>query len=189
MKRKKSPFNRIVSLVVIGVGLIAVGAAAMALLTLRQPQAERESGASVVPAAVDYPAPALSLTDLDGNPRSLADYRGQVALVNLWATWCPPCVAELPALNSFYLDHAGQGFVVIGVNDGEEAGVVRDFVAGKGLTFPVWLDPSFLSENAFNTMNLPSSYVIDRDGRVCLRWVGGINLATLEKYVTPIIKE
>lgn len=189
MKKKKTSFENTVSFIVIGIGLIAFGVAVMTLLTLRQTQAERKIEASAVPAAVDYPAPGLVLSDLDGSPRSLEAYRGQVVLVNLWATWCPPCVAELPALDAFYQDHAQQGFIVIGVNDGEELGLVRDFVADKNLTFPIWLDPSYLAEGAFNTMNLPSSYVIDRDGRIRLQWVGGISLAALEKYVTPMIEQ
>lgn len=187
--KNQTPFQRTLAFIVIGIGLIALGVAAMTLLTLRQAQAERAESSSVVPAAADYPAPALTLNDLDGNPRSLADYRGQVVLVNLWATWCPPCVDELPTLNDFYRDYAGDGFLLVGVNDGEELSVVKDYVTRTGLDFPIWTDPTYLSESAFGTMNLPSSYVIDRQGRVRLQWIGAINRAMLEKYVVPIIEE
>lgn len=190
--KQQTSFQRTLAFIVIGVGLIAVGVAAMTLLTLRQSlwsQIGRESESSVVPAKADYPAPDLTLNDLDGNPRSLSDYVGQVALVNMWATWCPPCVEELPALNSFYNDYAMEGFVIIGIDDGEELGVVKDYVAQQGLTFPIWMDPSYLSESAFNTMNLPSSFLIDRQGQVRLQWVGAISRAMLEKYVVPIIEE
>jgi thiol-disulfide isomerase/thioredoxin len=112
-----------------------------------------------------------------------------VVLVNLWATWCPPCVEELPTLNVFYRDYAQGAFVIIGIDDGEELSVVKDYVAQNGLTFPIWTDPDYLSEGAFNTMSLPSSYVIDRQGRVRLQWVGAISRAMLEKYVLPIIDE
>jgi cytochrome c biogenesis protein CcmG, thiol:disulfide interchange protein DsbE len=187
--KNQTAFQRTLAFIVIGIGLIAFGVAAMTLLTLRQAQAERDEPSSVVPAAADYPAPTLTLNDLDGNPRSLADYRGQVMLVNLWATWCPPCVEELPTLNVFYSDYVKDGFIIIGIDDGEELSVVKDYVTRTGLTFPIWLDPSYLSESAFGTMNLPSSYVIDRQGQVRLQWVGAISRAMLEKYVVPIIEE
>lgn len=187
--KKQTPFQRTLGLIVIGVGLIALGVAAMTLITLRQAQAERADSASVIPAEADYPAPDLSLNDLDGNPHSLADYRGQVILVNLWATWCPPCVEELPTLNDFYRDYAAKGFLLVGINDGEELSVVKDYVTRTGLTFPIWLDPTYLTESAFGTMNLPSSYVIDRQGQVRLQWIGAISRAMLEKYVVPIIEE
>ena len=189
--KKQTPFQRAIAFIVIGVGLITVGVAAMTLLTLRQTQtqAERVTESSVIPAQADYPAPDLTLNDLDGNHRSLSDYVGQVVLVNMWATWCPPCVSELPTLNSFYNDYAMEGFVIIGIDDGEELSVVKDYVAQKGLIFPIWLDPTYLSESAFSTMNLPSSFVIDRQGQVRLQWVGAISRAMLEKYVLPIIEK
>ena len=187
--KNQTPFQRALAFIVIGIGLITVGVAAMTLLTLRQTQTDRAVETSVVPAQADSPAPNLTLNDLDGSPRSLSDYVGQVVLVNMWATWCPPCVAELPTLNSFYNDYAMEGFVIIGINDGEELSVVKDYVAQKGLIFPIWIDPTYLSESAFNTQNLPSSYVIDRQGQVRLQWVGAISRAMLEKYVLPIIEE
>ena len=167
-------------------GLILIGASA--LLTLRDVSPRREHPA--VPAKVDYPAPELSLTDIEGNPYSLADYRGQVVLVNLWATWCPPCKEEMPALETFYRRHVDQGFVIVAINDGDPAPDVVQFVDDYGLTFPVWLDPEYIAtEQAFKTLNLPSSFVIDRQGRIVLSWVGGINLKDLEKHLIPIIEE
>jgi cytochrome c biogenesis protein CcmG, thiol:disulfide interchange protein DsbE len=111
-------------------------------------------------------------------------------LVNLWATWCPPCKEEMPALESFYRKYKSDGFVIVAINDGDPAPDVLQFVEEYGLTFPVWLDPAYIAtEQAFKTLNLPTSYVIDRSGTIVLSWVGGINEKTLEDYVTPIIKE
>jgi len=186
----QTSFPRILAFIVIGIGLIAVGVAAMALLTLRHspwPQVERET--SAIPAKVDYAAPALTLNDLEGNPHSLDDYLGQVVLVNLWATWCPPCLEEMPVFESFYRDHSAGGFLIIAINDGDPLSDAQEFVENYGLTFPVWSDPQYLSEQTFETMNLPSSYVIDRQGRVRLRWVGAISRAMLDQYVVPIIEE
>jgi cytochrome c biogenesis protein CcmG, thiol:disulfide interchange protein DsbE len=187
--KEKSIYQRTLALVVIGMGLIAVGVAAMMLLTLRQSQAEGIFTSSVVPGEADYPAPDLTLEDLEGKAHSLSDYLGQVVLVNMWASWCPPCVAELPTLNKFHDNYAANGFVVIGINDGEEVQVVKDYVAETELIFPIWTDPTYRSESAFNTMNLPSSFLIDRNGQVRLQWVGAISREMLEKYVLPIIKE
>jgi thiol-disulfide isomerase/thioredoxin len=190
--KKQTPVQSAFAFIVIGIGLITVGVAAMALLTLRHSlwsQTESTVESSVVPVNADYAAPDLTLNDLDGKPRSLSDYVGKVVLVNMWATWCPPCVSELPTLNSFYKDYAMEGFVMIGIDDGEELSVVKDYVTQKGLIFPIWLDPTYLSESAFNTQNLPSSFLIDRQGQVRLQWVGAISRAMLEKYVLPIIEE
>jgi peroxiredoxin len=149
-----------------------------------------QSNPSTLPVKVNFPAPELTLLDTRGISRSLADYRGQVVLVNLWATWCPPCKEEMPALQSFYNNYRDQGFVVIAVNDGDPTADVLQFVKDYRLTFPVWLDPTYIAtERAFKTLNLPSSFVIDRTGTIQLQWVGGITRKTLEKYVSPLIVE
>jgi len=148
------------------------------------------NAALTVPVEVDYEAPALTLSNLDGEKYSLADYHGQVVLVNLWATWCPPCKAEMPTLEAYYQAHQTDGFVTIAINDGDPAEAVTTFVQEYALSFPVWLDPTYqATDHAFKTSNLPSSFVIDREGNVRLRWVGEIDRVALEKYVTPLILE
>jgi peroxiredoxin len=96
----------------------------------------------------------------------------------------------MPALESFYRKHKQDGFAIVAINDGDPEADVLQFVDEYGLTFPVWLDPTYIAtEQAFKTLSLPSSFVIDRNGTVVLRWVGGIDLKSLEKYVSPIIEE
>jgi peroxiredoxin len=169
----------------LGLGLLLVGASILYLMTFPLP-----SDPSTVPAQVNYPAPDLTLTDLAGESRSLDQYRGQVILVNLWATWCPPCKEEMPVLQAYHNKHNGQGFAIIAINDGDPTPDVAQFVQDYELTFPVWLDPTYIAtEQAFKTLNLPSSYVIDRNGVVRLMWVGEISRAMLETHVTPIIRE
>jgi len=149
-----------------------------------------QSGLSTVPVQVNFAAPELTLTDIQGVERSLADYRGQVVLVNLWATWCPPCKEEMPALQALYNKYVDDGFVIIAINDGDPTPDVLQFVKDYQLTFPVWLDPTYIAtEQAFKTLNLPSSFVIDRNGIVRLMWVGGISGKMLDKHVTPLITE
>jgi peroxiredoxin len=96
----------------------------------------------------------------------------------------------MPTLEAYYQAHQSDGFVTIAVNDGDPEDAVEAFVDDYGLSFPIWLDPTYkATDEAFKTRNLPSSFVIDREGNVRLRWVGEINRDALEKYVTPLILE
>jgi cytochrome c biogenesis protein CcmG, thiol:disulfide interchange protein DsbE len=182
---------RAFSLMMAGVGLILVGITAGVYLASRPADDPTQpTDFSAIPARVEYDAPALTLTDIKGLTNSLSNYRGQVVLVNLWATWCPPCKAEMPLLQDYYVRHRNEGFTVIAVEDGDPTADVVSFVGDYDLTFPVWLDPTYqATDHAFKTQNLPSSYVIDRTGKVRLVWYGAINSANLEKYVTSVIKE
>ncbi len=174
-----------------GTGLIVLGGAIGVYLLNRQAnEALRPTDFSAVPAAVRYAAPALALSDLSGASHQLSDYRGQVVLVNLWATWCPPCQAEMPLFQQYFERHRSEGFTVVAVEDGDPTADVRSFVAKFKLTFPIWLDPSHeATDHAFKTMNLPTSYIIDRAGQVRMTWLGAISEDNLEKYVTPLIQE
>ena len=187
MKKKTVPP---MGMIAVGVGIILIGIAALFMLP-KDDAAANAGGAndeySSIPMAVEYAAPDLALTNLAGEAESLADYEGQVVLVNMWATWCPPCKAELPVLQQYYEDHKAEGFVILGIDDGEPETVVSNFIKSSNLTYPIWLDENSESELAFNTYSLPSSYVIDRDGTVRLAWTGAISQAMLEKYVTPVI--
>ncbi len=148
------------------------------------------SGPSAIPVEVKtHPAPQLSLQGLDGKPVSLSDFHGQVVLLNNWATWCPPCKAEMPDLEAYYEAHQAEGFTVIAVNAGDPPAEVGAFAQQYGLTFPVWPDPNTETLRAFGIQGLPTSFIIDRDGMVRATWTGAITRATLEKYVTPYIEE
>ncbi len=189
--KRRSRKSNSPGLAVLGVGLILLGLAAW-MLWPRQETGEAvpaSSGSMTVPVAVNYDAPELTLSDVAGKQHSLAGYRGQVVLVNLWATWCPPCKAEMPTLNDYYEDHAEDGFMILAVNDGDPAGDVSSFAQTHDLSFPVLLDLNYVADQAFKTRSLPSSFVIDREGIVRLRWVGEIDRATLEEYVTPLIAQ
>ncbi len=183
--------RRVMALMLVGSGLMLVGLIAMYLVYVQKEQeALQPTDFSAIPAPVHYAAPSLQLSDLTGTKHSLADYRGKVVLVNLWATWCPPCQAEMPLLQKYYDKHRQDGFAVIGIEDGEPIGDVAAFVKQYALTFPIWLDPKHQATDvAFKTMNLPTSYVIDRDGQVKLAWYGAISEGNLEKYITPLIQE
>lgn len=173
-------------LLLLALGVLLLAVSTYLILRDMRPRSEF----STVPAQVNYSAPDLTLTDTQGNSRSLRDYRGQVVLVNLWATWCEPCKQEMPALQSFYKEHKDQGFMVIAINDGDPKADVLQFVKDYQLTFPIWLDPTYIAtEQAFKTLGLPSSFVIDRGGTIRLQWVGGISRRMLDQHVSPLITE
>jgi cytochrome c biogenesis protein CcmG, thiol:disulfide interchange protein DsbE len=173
----------------LGLGLILIAVAGFLAIPKAAEQVRASEGL-VVPVAVNYPAREVSLTDLDGNPVSFADYSGQVILYNAWATWCPPCKAEMPILQAYYEKHRDKGFVIIAIEDGLQGNVdVADFVADYRLTFPVWPDPGFKASKAYGVSGLPTSFIIDRQGMVRLTWSGEISMAALERYVTPLLSE
>jgi thiol-disulfide isomerase/thioredoxin len=186
-KNTNRRFNTFITLIAVGIFLL--GGGLIPLLANAQQKAVDSAAPTIPPTTLDYPGPQLALTDLQGKPVSISDYRGQVILVNNWATWCPPCRTEMPELQGYYTAHAAEGFVVIAIDSDDLADQVASFVKEYGLTFPVWLDPLSKAQVFFKNWDLPSSYVIDRDGIARLSWTGGINQPTLEQYVTPLLEE
>jgi len=177
-------YSHIIPLVFIGAGLIVLGV--VAAVTLLKP-GSLSTDLSVAPSTVNFPAPELTLNDLNGERVSISDYSSQIVLINNWATWCPPCRQEMPTLLKYYNKHIEDGFTLVGINAGDPPDDVARFVDEYGLTFPILLDPNKKSLINFRNANLPSSYVIDRDGKVILAWTGPISNAMLEKYVTPML--
>jgi peroxiredoxin len=187
---EQSPKSRTpVFLVILFAGILIIGSAVFPFLLNARNQALQGAGLNLPPATLAKTAPALSLTDLSGKPVSLADYKNKVILINNWATWCPPCIAEIPELQKYYAAHAQEGFVLIGIESGEPAKTVSDFVHKHGLTYPIWIDPTTSALEAFNNWDLPSSYLVDRDGLIRMEWTGQINQETLETYVTPLLEK
>ena len=130
--------------IVIGFGLILISVSASVVL-LDQQGSELTPSVSepdncVVPAPVEFPAPELKLIDTENNPVSITDHLGTVVLINAWATWCPPCKAEMPDLQEYFDLHADDGFVIIGVNIGEGLDRVLEFSEAFDISFPLWLD-------------------------------------------------
>jgi peroxiredoxin len=171
-----------------GLGLLLIG---IALLSSASPKSAGKEAdlSSVIPVEVNFESPELSLQNINGQTESLADYRDDVVLVNNWATWCPPCKAEMPTLAGYYNDHVSEGFTIIAIEAGDPLDSVLPFAQNLDLKFPVWLDPNGASLRAFGNGTLPNSYVIDRSGTVRYAWTGEISRAMLEKYVTPLLSE
>lgn len=119
------------------------------------------------------PAPDFTVAAPDGRPIRLAEYRGGVVLVNFWATWCPTCREEMPALERLHARFRADGLVVLAIAiDPDGASAVVPFVAEHGLTYPVGLDPKMTVSDRFGVRALPSSFLVDRRGRLVARAFG-----------------
>lgn len=115
------------------------------------------------------------LQDMDGKRHALEDYRGKVVLINFWATWCPPCVREMPSMERLYQALGDEPFVVLAVNQWENTDHVFAFMGQIDVfpSFPILFDPDSAVSEAFGVKGLPTSFLLDRDGRVVYRAVGG----------------
>ena len=111
-------------------------------------------------------APPLQLQDLRGETRSLGDYRGNVVLVNFWASWCGPCIQEIPSLRALYAKMAGARFEILAVNVKEGRFKVHKFSRLVEMPFPILLDPDGEAFAAWDAQVLPTSFLIDAEGRV-----------------------
>jgi len=141
--------------------------------------------APVTAAPLDY-----SLPDLDGKTHSLADYRGKWVIVNYWATWCPPCQAELPDLVQFYEDNKNKGVVVLGVNT-EDIGrdQLAQFVQTYLISYPILRSAPIDSSPLGPVPGLPTTYVVAPDGEPVARQVGPVTSEQLTKYIARKRKE
>lgn len=149
------------------------------------------------PTTNSYGAPALaqkggtvtdfSLGSLDGSQIALADYAGEVIIMNFWATWCPPCRAEMPGINRFYEAHQDEGLVVLAINAQEDAATVRPFIDQSGFSFPVLLDLQGRVADQYSTRSFPTTFIIDRDGVIQHVQTGEITERELENIVLPLL--
>jgi cytochrome c biogenesis protein CcmG, thiol:disulfide interchange protein DsbE len=130
-------------------------------------------GAAMGLGAGTDPAPDFTVETLEGDTVRLADLRGQVVLVNFWATWCPPCRIEMPGFQRVWEDYGDQGFVIVGlsVDQGVRSDVVR-WVENRGLTFPIAFAPGAVARSYGGASTLPTSILIDREGRIAHRVQG-----------------
>lgn len=126
-------------------------------------------------------APDFTLKTPQGESYSLSRLRGQAVLVNIWATWCPPCRAEMPAIQALYEEYRAQGLEVLGINSTVQDSPleIAPFIAEYGLTFPILLDETGEVTRAYGIRSLPSSFFIDRQGRIKMVVIGGPMSETL----------
>lgn len=135
-------------------------------------------------------APDFTLTNLDGEEVTLSDLQGKNVLLNFWATWCPPCEAEMPHLQKYYDTYAEKDNVeIIGVNvtyAKEKIERVKQFVEGYQLTFPILLEPTKEVADQYEVFTIPSTFMIDVEGNVQRQIIGPLDLDALQHYVAEL---
>ncbi len=194
------PFRLKLAIRALTVLLILCGAALL-VLSLRPARIERIPQAPAASAAgqnlgqftalpAPLPAPALAFTTRDGTQKQLADFKGKLVLVNLWATWCVPCVEEMPALDRLQAQ-LGDKLTILAISEDRQGEtVVAPFLAKIGIRhLAIFLDPKTAATNEFGAQGLPSSYLIARDGTIVGReegaaaWDDPAMIAKLMPYI------
>ncbi|VAW77324.1 Thioredoxin family protein [hydrothermal vent metagenome] len=138
-------------------------------------------------------APGFTLENLDEEKLSLHDFRGQVVMLNFWATWCPPCRREIPSMESIYQDLGKDGFVVLAINEFEEPDHVFAYTGQLSVdpTFPILFDRDSTVAQLYGVKGLPTTVLIDKQGKVVYRAVGGRDFdhAEVRKIVRSLMNQ
>ncbi len=137
-----------------------------------------------------FAAPNFTLTSTAGETFTLADWKGKVVLLNFWATWCPPCRAEMPAIDAAYRANKDAGFVVLAADQMESADVVNAFGAKYNLSFPLLLDADGSINRKYLIGALPTSFFVDRKGVLRDMMIGGsMSREFIEGKIKPLLAE
>ena len=126
---------------------------------------------------------SFSLMDLQGKRVNISDYAGHDVLINAWATWCPPCRAEMPLLESFYEAHRQEGFSLVAVNAGEAQPTVASFISQNGFSFPVLLDGNTNTLSRLGINSFPTSVLIGPDGTIKATHIGMFTTESLDAEI------
>ena len=213
--KRRQPFNPLPYIVLAGIILGIVLASNLALTptttaALPSPTPKGSYPAAIVTSTTDTPrvikitpaittsavaqtgkpAPDFRLKTLDGNEIKLSDLRGKTVLINLWASWCPPCRYEMPGIQAAYEKFKSKGLVVLGINFTAQDNLqdVRDFVTELKLTFPILLDESGdVSAGLYGMRGLPTSYFIDTQGILQRIQVGAMLPEKIEEFLLEIL--
>ena len=134
--------------------------------------------------------PDFTLLDTEGRPRHIREWDGKVVMINFWATWCPPCVREMPALLKLHETYKDKGFVVVGVAIDEKQNVI-DFIDPMGIEYPVLIGDQegiYITRDYGNRLGvLPYTVVIDRDGKIVYRHRNEISFSIAEQVILPLL--
>lgn len=135
------------------------------------------------------PAPPLELPTLDGDTVQLDSLRGNVVLLNFWASWCEPCTREMPRFQQWYEQHQSDGLVILGVNTlyQDQRAAVDEFLRMQPVTYPILIDEQGETSRQWLVRNLPYSYVIDRDGVVRFLKLGEVTEQELNEQILPLL--
>ena len=146
---------------------------------------------TVKPVAIGDLAPDFQLEDTKGNKVSLSDLRGKIVLVNFWATWCPPCIEEMPSMERLNEVIAGDDFVMLAINTEENGrSVVPAFLEKTPYTFPILYDDKGVVQKSYGVFKFPESFIIRKDGTVAEKIIGPLDWSSLKTitYLKGLIK-
>ncbi len=134
------------------------------------------------------PAPDFTVQTLDGKYVSLSDFRGKTVLLNFWATWCPPCRSEMPDMEKVYRERLDKDVVILAVDVQEAAVPVQAFVDRFGITFPILMDVSGDIAKLYGVQSLPTSYFIDKQGRITSFSLGALNESAISRRIDQALE-
>ena len=137
---------------------------------------------------LDRPAPQLHVVTFDGKPLALDALRGKVVVVNFWATWCPYCRHEMPAMEKFYRDYRAKGVEIVALSQDDDPAKVQEFLKQEAYHFPVAM-AGHAGSDFGGVDRLPTSFVIDKRGRIRNKVSGQVHYGRLEDLVVPLLKE
>jgi peroxiredoxin len=130
-------------------------------------------------------APDFELKTIDGETMRLSDLKGKVVFVNLWATWCPPCRAEMPEMVRYYNEHSSEKIEILAVNltDSDSEKEVKQFADDYKLNFPVLLDPEGKVGNMYKTVSIPTTFIVDKKGVIHEKHIGPMSYEMMDEFV------
>lgn len=177
---------------VAGILVLAVYAATLPLnggtgpTTSRQPGADGSPGGQRAPDFVNADG-SPALVALDGRPIRIADFTGRPLWIVFWATWCAPCQAEAAEINAVYHAHASDGLAVLAIDVQEPTAAVGQFVAERGLDYPIGLDATAATQALYGANGLPSHVFVGRDGVIQVRYAGQLTASLMESHVSALL--
>ena len=146
------------------------------------------AGGSEPTATVGKAAPDFELQNLDGQSISLSDLKGKPVLINFWATWCGPCVSEMPYLQEIHDEWSGKGLVVLAINIGDSSSEAEQFLQNHNLSLPVLLDTGKVVAQRYNIRGIPTTFFIDKDGIIQEKIIGAFpNKEAIENRLSKIM--
>lgn len=172
------------SWVFVTISLVIVAAVALYYKNVASTASPAGSGPAALAGTL---APSFPVSRLDGSSEELLHYRGKVVLINLWASWCPPCRAEMPDLQRLATRYRSKGLIVLGVDQGESARSASAFAHSLGITFPIVLDQEQRYGRVFSALGLPSTIIVRPNGIIALGIDGALTYSQMQEALAPLL--
>lgn len=113
------------------------------------------------------------IMNINGNTSKLSNYKNKIIMLNLWATWCPPCRAEMPSMQKLYDNYKNKDFTIIAVSQGEDLNTVKKFLVNNPFNFPIFIDKNNEIARSYSTGSIPTTYLINKQGYLIAQFIGG----------------